>query len=861
MQDQGKRLLLAVALALGVMMLWQVLFPPDEPPPKPPIADGSGSAVEPTVAGSPVGQPLTPPAGAGSGSAVGSGSAAVVEVPRIAIEGYGLRLDLDPPFTIARSEPAPKGKPDTFTLTHQDAGGTRSLVIEPAAPGKAPLQIRAITKPAPGYQVGDKGTIVKLGDGMHDAQGVAVIATGPVTTGWEIVSGTNREPWAADLVCASEASAKGVTCHPKDAVVAAGSGAGSGSGSDSAGSGSGSGSATPPAIMTPPPPVAPPVAVAPCTGPEKTFAFENVSITTTACGGAVRSWRLLAKKYERERRKGEMVAPQGKGALLVNFAASTIVIPPDATWTAGATTESSIVYTWESPELLVEKTLELLAEDYLVKTKIVVTAKTGAARQSLAITTYGYQAPGESTSHARGNTEWKAACLRDGEVRVAGFKQLLDRPRMENGVKWAGFTEGYIPGSRFSAAMAGQFIVATSPRPAGPGDMVACNAYPVPGMAGLMQVDLIFPPADVRAGDPPLIREMATYLGPTSYELLEAADTKVGFATGFKEVPDFGWFGVIGRPLLWLLHKFYGMTGNWGLAIVLLTILVKLSTLYFTTRSMRSMKAMAALTPKMKELQEKHKEDRQKLQQETMALYKQHGVNPLAGCLPILLQMPIWIALYRMLSSAGELYLEPLIPGWISDLTSPDPYHILPVVLIATMFAQAKLQPQTATGMQQKILMYGLPLMFGVASFFFPSGLSLYIVTNTILSALHSIYMNKYDKKGQAMVAALAPKVGGGGGGSSSSKAEVVGGKGAGARGDSSKKPARASVKPTIEVEDRSPDDDTAEPVEAGTDDEGPDGSEADDSPSGAGAGAETATAAQRSRRPSKARRKRRGRN
>jgi len=402
----------------------------------------------------------------------------------------------------------------------------------------------------------------------------------------------------------------------------------------------------------------------------------------------------------------------------------------------------------------------------------------------LAVTNFGYQDPKASTEHARGNTEWKAACLLD-DVRIASVKELKAQPRMENGVRWAGFTNGYITGSRLSAAQAGQFLVASAPRLQTPDELVACNRYPGPE-DGQMLVDLVFSMSQLKAGDPPIVRELATYLGPTSYELLEAVDFKVGFSTGFKEVPDFGWFGVIGRPLLWLLHKFYDFVGNWGLAIVLLTILVKLSTLYFTTRSMRSMKAMAALTPKMKELQDKYKDDRAKLQQETMAMYKQHGINPLAGCLPILLQMPIWVALYRMLSSAGELYLEPLIPGWISDLTSTDPYHILPIVLIGTMFAQAKLQPQTATGAQQKILMYGLPLMFGVASFFFPSGLSLYIVTNTVLSAAHSVYMNKFDKKGPALIAAVSARGGGGGGG-----------------GD--RTPAKAS--PAIAVEDRVPED------------------------------------------------------
>jgi YidC/Oxa1 family membrane protein insertase len=187
---------------------------------------------------------------------------------------------------------------------------------------------------------------------------------------------------------------------------------------------------------------------------------------------------------------------------------------------------------------------------------------------------------------------------------------------------------------------------------------------------------------------------------------------------------------------------------------------VKGATIPFTTKSMRSMKAMAVLAPQMKALQEKYKGDRQRLQMETMALYKQHGANPLSGCLPIFLQMPIWLALYRMLSSTGELYQMPFIRGWINDLTAEDPTHVLPIALMITMFLQARLQPTAPTNdpaqkMQQRMMLYGLPIMFGVMSFFFPAGLALYMFTNTILSAVHSIWMNKFDKKSLALTARI----------------------------------------------------------------------------------------------------------
>jgi YidC/Oxa1 family membrane protein insertase len=297
-------------------------------------------------------------------------------------------------------------------------------------------------------------------------------------------------------------------------------------------------------------------------------------------------------------------------------------------------------------------------------------------------------------------------------------------------------------------------MVVVAPREAAEG--VAKHTYPEEP-AGRMRTDLVFPLVGMAQGQTSS-HEFIGYLGPKDYNHLDATDGVAGYSTGFKAVIDLGWFAFIGRPLLWLLLHFYAFFGNWGAAIILLTLLVKAATLYWTTRSMRSMKAMALLTqsPAMKALQEKFKDDKQRLQMETMALYKEHNISPLAGCLPILLQTPIWLALYRMLSSAGELYLQPFIPGWIDDLTNVDPFHILPVVLVATMFVQARLTPASGDKMQQKMLQYGMPLMFGVMSFFFPAGLTLYIFTNTCLSALHSIYMNKYDPVSKATAARLA---------------------------------------------------------------------------------------------------------
>jgi len=151
---------------------------------------------------------------------------------------------------------------------------------------------------------------------------------------------------------------------------------------------------------------------------------------------------------------------------------------------------------------------------------------------------------------------------------------------------------------------------------------------------------------------------------------------------------------------------------------------------------------MKKLQPKMKELQAKYRGDKQRLNTEMMSLYKTHKVNPLGGCLPILLQMPVWIALYQTIYRAVELYQAPFA-GWIQDLSSQDPYYVLPILLGITMFIQQKMSPTTMDSMQAKIFLYVMPAMFTVFMLFLPAGLTLYIFVNTLLSIAQQGYMNK----------------------------------------------------------------------------------------------------------------------
>ncbi len=417
-------------------------------------------------------------------------------------------------------------------------------------------------------------------------------------------------------------------------------------------------------------------------------------------------------------------------------------------------------------------------------------------------------------------------------------------PRERGGtVRYAGFFHPYL-------------LFALVPREATRENM-QCNAYPVEDVPGGMELDVVFQVATLRKGEPPTKKELVAFIGPRNLQQLENADDVAGFSTGLADTIDMGWFSFIGRPLSSLLLWFQTFTNNWALSIILLTFMVKLATLYWTTKSMRSMKAMAALAPQIKELQAKHGDDKQKIQQEMMGLYKTHGVNPLAGCLPMLLQMPIWLALYRMLSTVGELYLSPAIPGWIDDLTATDPFHILPIALMGLMFLQSRLSPATMDSMQQKVLMYGLPLMFGVMSFFFPAGLTIYILTNTALSILHTLYMKKFDRPVKVPLVTKAP---------------AAPAKAASPREQARKRDAgKGAAKPVIDVASKeverdaaTADDDGADDGddEDGDDESGADGDgadESDEAPAKAAPGKATgpATGAKRSNAQRRGKRKR----
>jgi YidC/Oxa1 family membrane protein insertase len=228
---------------------------------------------------------------------------------------------------------------------------------------------------------------------------------------------------------------------------------------------------------------------------------------------------------------------------------------------------------------------------------------------------------------------------------------------------------------------------------------------------------------------------MRLFVGPKLQKQLAAT------ADGLELTVDYGVLTVLAQPLFWILSKVHGVVGNWGWSIVIVTMLIKLAFYKLTQTSGRSMAKMRKLAPRMKALQERYKEDRQALSQAMMELYKREKVNPAAGCLPMIIQMPFFFAFYWVLIESVELRQAPFLL-WIDDISSRDPYFVLPLFMGAAMLIQSRLNPSPPDPVQAKVMRI-MPLVFTVFFAFFPSGLVLYWLTNTSLSILQQWRINK----------------------------------------------------------------------------------------------------------------------
>ena len=250
----------------------------------------------------------------------------------------------------------------------------------------------------------------------------------------------------------------------------------------------------------------------------------------------------------------------------------------------------------------------------------------------------------------------------------------------------------------------------------------------------LYSVAMVLPLGEIAPGATKT-HDAILFAGPQEENKLEA------LAPGLDLVKDYGLFTVMAKPLFWLLDQLNKLLGNWGWSIVALVVLLKIAFYWLNASAYRSMAKMKAVGPRVADLRERYKDKPQLMQQEMMRIYREEKVNPLGGCLPILVQMPFFIALYWVLLSSVEMRNAPWI-GWITDLSAKDPWFILPVLMTASSLFQVWLNPTPADPMQAK-MMWMMPLIFGVMFFFFPAGLVLYWLTNNILSIAQQWVINR----------------------------------------------------------------------------------------------------------------------
>jgi len=251
---------------------------------------------------------------------------------------------------------------------------------------------------------------------------------------------------------------------------------------------------------------------------------------------------------------------------------------------------------------------------------------------------------------------------------------------------------------------------------------------------------------DLTVKEKPEARMFTLYAGPKSFTLLQA------HGHGLDQMVDYGWFGILAKPMFWLLTKFYAITKNYGIAIILLTIVVRLIMFYPSLKSATAMEEMKKIQPQLMAVREKYKKDPNRMNQEMMKLYKDHKVNPLGGCLPMVLQLPFFVALYNVLSVSIELRQSPFISFWIKDLSVFDPFYILPVLMGVSMIFTMKMTSTTPDPQQAKIMMF-MNIAFIFLFAWLPAGLLLYITLSNVLSIAQQLYVRKHIAIKSAAVA------------------------------------------------------------------------------------------------------------
>jgi YidC/Oxa1 family membrane protein insertase len=454
--------------------------------------------------------------------------------------------------------------------------------------------------------------------------------------------------------------------------------------------------------------------------PEELVVLESAELraTFTSHGGALKSLVLKADKFRRQ--EGKDAAPvelvrvtAGQPLPLATVAGADLGGGADLAQAVGAGApmritardEKSVTFEGTAGAAQVTKRYAITGQPY----EIALEVKATADRAGTLVVLYpAWVEPNAPTpGFFSGGEVFETVtpmCRAAGKTVRYGGKEAVQGAG--GPARWVGLDQHYVVSALVPESDAGE---CTLGRGAQPGATQAALRLPL---------------------DRQLDARFRLFAGPKQVDLLQAYGKELDTAIDYGAVANV--FSFFARMLLWILRQAQAIVQNWGVAIVVLTLLVKLALYPLTAKSMQSMNAMRLLQPEIEKLKAKHGNDREKMNLAVMQLYQQHKVNPLGGCLPLLLQMPIFFALYAALQTSVELYREPFL--WIPDLTRYDPLYILPIAMGISQFVMQKLSPQPADNAQAKMLLYFMPIFFTVIMFRLPAGLALYIFANNLIS-------------------------------------------------------------------------------------------------------------------------------
>ncbi len=464
-------------------------------------------------------------------------------------------------------------------------------------------------------------------------------------------------------------------------------------------------------------------------------------VTLTNAGAGVEQWALPSyKERDKDNRPTDQpiqladpvtALPPDQAAFLqmagIRFLDGTTFETPDLMmFEVVAQTDKSITYRYVTPDgVEIERYYEFKPDNFVVE--MAVTVRNNSSKPQTHRLEIG-AALMASDAMKRGHgffsmfipppDHLERLCYHDGSVeRHRGLKEETETHK--DGVQWIAVDRQY-----FTAAVVARDREVAECRLEVKGDVARAS--------------LVTPSETLQPGGEKR-HKFTAYIGVKKPALL----TQIG--SNLESAIDYKILGLNLAPvctaLLWILSLFHRWTASWGLAILGLTVMVKLILFPLNQRQGRSMRAVSALKPQMDGIRERFKDDKQRQSEEMMRLYREHNVNPAGGCLPMLIQMPIWFALYRSLWVSVDLYQQGFL--WIDDLTTRDPFWILPVALVIVMFLQQRMTPTTMDPAQQKMMQYTMPLLFGAMMTALPAGLCFYILVNTLLTIVQQHFINR----------------------------------------------------------------------------------------------------------------------